>query len=938
MESRINSPFPWLEALISYFRSLKEIDDEIESIRVSLCGKPQFSPKSLFSHLDSNNKSFITLNDFTSFLQSQNSIFEEFKLRKMIHNFDKDNDFSLNLKEFLGLIIPRKNLDLKKNVYSMINSSSNNNGVTPEITANLKNLILKEMNLVKELDQISGKIKNSRLFSTYEAFLAIVGNDRYMTKSNLFNFLKNNNVMIDEGDVAQIMFRLDTDNDDKIFYGEFKEIFYQLGDDIDYIPKKEVITNNNKYKDESYSFANKENYNYNNNKKLYDKYINYNNDIDNYNDNDQDNNNDNKYPNKKVKGYNDDNNYVNKKFKGYNDDNNYVNKKFKDYNDDNNYVNKKFKDYNDENNYVNKKFKDYNDDNNNINKNVKDYNDENNYVNKKVKDYNDDNNYANKNAKDYNDDNNYANKNAKNYNDDNNEYKRNYDSDEDEEKSNEKKSKKTKKKVLRPANNDNDSNVLHSKEPNKNYIKKNPQEISSSKHPDINNNNSNDNYTFNLISKYSCNNNHKGLDSDDNSDDNESEYKFDSKKTKRMKLKRKISHTKEELEDKTPNESIDESNYEKSKNKYREYNKRFLSSNDDNNNDNNDEYNTLKYNNEKCKGCQISSNNMYDNLRERNNNSNNTTRNQTKIEDKKNMCDYDENSNTLFMDRNKNNTYANNDEYKYESTLNEPRTGIYKRKEELLRKYLGSYNYNDHYGNDNNNDYNMNEDRKRNDKSNYYFDSKENISTRINKEYSSQKMDKYNKYNNNEDNDDYGNDKKGFKKKTENRYIASDSNSNSPKRNDDDQDNGNHRPTFAERFKRIKENKNNYFESSSTPLRSNPIQKQVFNRVPLNGDNLEQKKDLFFKLLVDYIEGGSNEEIKGMITKAANNIYFDLFEDIKKENKPGIQRDDIDKFMNENGYNVKDDEIDVIMEKMDKNKDGVIDYEEFIGEVQFKNY
>ena len=141
MESRINSPFPWLEALISYFRSLKEIDDEIESIRVSLCGKPQFSPKSLFSHLDSNNKSFITLNDFTSFLQSQNSIFEEFKLRKMIHNFDKDNDFSLNLKEFLGLITPRKNLDLKKNVYSMINSTSNNNGVTPEITANLKNLI-----------------------------------------------------------------------------------------------------------------------------------------------------------------------------------------------------------------------------------------------------------------------------------------------------------------------------------------------------------------------------------------------------------------------------------------------------------------------------------------------------------------------------------------------------------------------------------------------------------------------------------------------------------------------------------------------------------------------------------------------------------------------------------------------------------------------------
>ena len=415
-----------------------------------------------------------------------------------------------------------------------------------------------------------------------------------------------------------------------------------------------------------------------------------------------------------------------------------------------------------------------------------------------------------------------------------------------------------------------------------------------------------------------------------------------------MKLKRKISHSKEELEDKTSNENIDENNYEKRTSKYRGYNKRFSSSNNDNENDNdkNDEYNTPKYNNEKCKGCQQSSKNMYDNLGERNNKSNNSSRNQAKIEAKKNICDCDENSNTLFMDRSRNNTYANNNEFKYESTLNEPKTGIYKRKEELLRKYLDSYSYNDYYGNNNNNDdnndyndYNLNEDRKRNDKSNYYFDSKENNSKRINKDFSSQKMGKYDKYNiNNEDNDDYNNDKKGLKKMTEDRYITNDSNSNSPNRNNDDQDNGNHRPKFSERFKRIKENKNNYFESSSTPLRSNPTEKEVFNRVPLNGDNLKQKKDLFFKLLVDYIEGGSNEEIKGMITKAANNIYFDLFEDIKKENKPGILRDDIDKFMNENGYNVKDDEIEIIMEKMDKNKDGVIDYEEFIGEVQSKKY
>ena len=73
-----------------------------------------------------------------------------------------------------------------------------------------------------------------------------------------------------------------------------------------------------------------------------------------------------------------------------------------------------------------------------------------------------------------------------------------------------------------------------------------------------------------------------------------------------------------------------------------------------------------------------------------------------------------------------------------------------------------------------------------------------------------------------------------------------------------------------------------------------------------------------------------------MISMAADNIFYDLFGGIKKENKPGIQRDDIDKFMRENGYNIKDNEIEIIMEKMDKNKDNIIDYEEFISEIQPK--
>ena len=42
----IEKDTPWMDNLLSYFKALKEIDDEIEEIRVSLCQISQF----LLSH------------------------------------------------------------------------------------------------------------------------------------------------------------------------------------------------------------------------------------------------------------------------------------------------------------------------------------------------------------------------------------------------------------------------------------------------------------------------------------------------------------------------------------------------------------------------------------------------------------------------------------------------------------------------------------------------------------------------------------------------------------------------------------------------------------------------------------------------------------------------------------------------------------------------
>ena len=96
-------------------------------------------------------------------LLSENINFDENKLRKLIHNFDKDNDFSLNLHEFISLIQSKKNKE-KKEFLSNYKSI-----ITDEIKNDFINILEKEMELITELNEIAKEIKNSENFSTYEA-------------------------------------------------------------------------------------------------------------------------------------------------------------------------------------------------------------------------------------------------------------------------------------------------------------------------------------------------------------------------------------------------------------------------------------------------------------------------------------------------------------------------------------------------------------------------------------------------------------------------------------------------------------------------------------------------------------------------------------------------------------------------------------------------
>ncbi len=811
MESKA---YPWLNTFLSYFKTIKTYDTEIESFRSSISSIPEFTPLSLFTYLDKNLKSFLSLNDFKSFLSSENVSFDEIKLRKLIHNFDKDGDFSLNLKEFTYLI-QSKRKKIKNEYFPNLKLELNQ-----EIKNDLKTILEKEMDLIKELNDIAKEIINSENFSTYEAFTLIVGKEKYITKKNFGKFLNDNYMEISDEDMEQIMFRIDADNDDKISYEEFKEIFFTLNDD---------------------NFYNNKN---NTNNEIANKYLNL--------EEEKENN---------------------------------IYEKIEEQNEENN--------FNDNNNY-----------NYNINQDEED--------NKNIEEEN------NKNIEEDN----------KNIEEDNN------------INPDKKKKKTTKKVILKPKlksnlNNDSESNFLHSQK-------------SLIKDEELNENN--------YIKKGKCVN--CGVPKKD--------ITITSKYNIEPEIDKKINNFEEQ---KISNINL--------KGKYNN-NNLSIPKNE----------NTHEHKSGGCKACLYTAKNIFSDLRSKNNinspfisndnyNINKSEEVEENIEIKKDMDNLEENKEE---DDNEDNEYD-----------------IYKNKDKLLKKYgiiidnsnqnlennidISNFNFStqkkytyvrENNNNDNNDNLNNNLPQE-NENVNTLLKSKNKIPLSINNNlietnYSSNVLSNSPRFSIIPKNDINEKKKLLFKlfvnfieKENEVRKIKENL-SSCPEANPQNifdlfninQSNKISSSDILETLNSLSSNDSinqddikyifkKFNKTSSNGFTFYELKNILFSdQIQLNNDevNLEEKtKNIIFEFFKEVIEGEKEiENSRIVLNEATNNIYYDLFESIKKGNKLGIEKDDIETFMKENEYDIKEDEVNIILEKMDKNRDSLIDYSEFIDEIKPMNF
>lgn len=204
------------QRLAEYFNFISEGETSIDEIRSKIKAQEDFNMKIVFSMTDSDNKNYVTLLDLRNLLNSAQ--YDDEMLRKLVHLYDKNNDFALDYHEYSKLFEVSSEI---ADSYSMPDGEIQINEETYNLVISL---ILTELDLLKSASSLSNEIKKSSDFTTYEAFIAIDTNaKRYFDASDIANYMQSFGYSSLNSD--KVLWRLDKDGDNKISYEEFQEIF-----------------------------------------------------------------------------------------------------------------------------------------------------------------------------------------------------------------------------------------------------------------------------------------------------------------------------------------------------------------------------------------------------------------------------------------------------------------------------------------------------------------------------------------------------------------------------------------------------------------------------------------------------------------------------------------------------------------------------------------
>lgn len=176
-----------------------------------------FDPNTIFNEIDTISSGFINSKDLEEYLSNNNIKIETEILNLFIRQFNKEGkDKNLYQKDYINFINFGVPITEKT-------SSELNNYNKDEINKFFLNLMISEFELIKNQKKLINEIIQIKEFSTFEAFNIISSNKNYIDLNMLKQFLGNK---FQDNEIKELIHRIDLNNDKKISYEEFQDLFF----------------------------------------------------------------------------------------------------------------------------------------------------------------------------------------------------------------------------------------------------------------------------------------------------------------------------------------------------------------------------------------------------------------------------------------------------------------------------------------------------------------------------------------------------------------------------------------------------------------------------------------------------------------------------------------------------------------------------------------
>eukprot|EP00347_Sterkiella_histriomuscorum_P013646 403363918 len=212
------------QLLRKYLLTIAKGEKSIEKQRQKLALINKFEPYAAFMRIDRDQDGFVNSVEIIKFLR-ENNVEEatEADCFLIVKYFDSDDDGFLNYQDFLQMLMPCDDQNLRAALAQRPNYAvSTNQYLGREIEAELTKLFEKEIAFNRVTEEIRQRMDSSKQFDYEKAFNSVDDwNYGYIDRRNLKSFLKKHGYIAKNEEVMAIIRRMDLDADARLSKREF---------------------------------------------------------------------------------------------------------------------------------------------------------------------------------------------------------------------------------------------------------------------------------------------------------------------------------------------------------------------------------------------------------------------------------------------------------------------------------------------------------------------------------------------------------------------------------------------------------------------------------------------------------------------------------------------------------------------------------------------